>query len=159
MVFPVDQPHLHVHHGITGDQALRNRSHHALFNGRNELPRNHPTHDGVFEYETAASRQRLKIDVADPELPVTSGLLFLFTLHVGHLSSDRLSVRNPRRTQLAIIPLRRRRRSSAISSCIAPSPDMISSRLSSWCENARPGSSSTSRWSATATFSSKPLAV
>src|SRR6516225_11990912 len=104
MLFPLDQPHLPVDHGIAGDQALRNSFHHALFNGRNELPRNHPTHDGVFEYETAASRQRLKIDVADPELPVTSGLLFLFALHVGHLSSDRLSVGNAGRTQLAINP-------------------------------------------------------
>ena len=99
MVRAVVQPHPHVLHRVTRNDALRHRLADALLDRGDEPGRDHAALDRVDELESLALRQRLDLDEAVAELPAAPGLLLVAPLRLrGPL--DRLLVRHPRRLQV-----------------------------------------------------------
>ena len=87
--------------GIAGEIAAHACFLDALFDGRNELPRNRAAENVVDELEVGAARQRLDLDLAVAELPVAAGLLLVPAVRLGR-GLDRLAVRNARRLQVDV---------------------------------------------------------
>ena len=62
MIAAIVQSGLHIDHRIAREHTILHLFAHALLDGGDEFPRHDPAHDGVFELETRARLQRLKLE-------------------------------------------------------------------------------------------------
>ena len=95
----VEHRRAEIHHRVARQEAAQPRVLHALFDRRDELPRDRAAEDVVHELEVAAARKRLELDLAVAELAVAAGLLLVAAVRFGR-RGDRLAIRNPRQLQV-----------------------------------------------------------
>lgn len=74
MRLAVEQGDAHVHQGVARRHPAGGLAAHALLDGGDELPGHRSADDLVDEFDAAAGRQRLDLDLADRELAVPAGL-------------------------------------------------------------------------------------
>src|SRR4051812_8599559 len=87
-----------VDHRIAGQESTGARVLNPFFDRRHELPWDRAAEDIVDEFEVAAARQWVQLDLAVAELAMTTSLLLVPAVRFRR-RLDRLAIRNARRLQ------------------------------------------------------------
>ena len=131
MVRAVVERDAEVDHRVAGEVAAHARFLDALFDRRNELPRDRAAEDLVDELELAAARQRLHPDLAVAELAVPAGLLLVPAVRLD-ARRDRLAVGDARRLEVdldAEAPLQLRDRHLDVQLALAGEQQLVRLRI------------------------------
>src|SRR6185437_1290208 len=102
VIRPVDQLHLHVHHGIAGEHAVLHGFLDPLLHRADVLTRDHAAHDLVLEHEALPRARRLHVDHDVAVLSLAARLADELPFHLLHALLDRLAIRHLRAANVRV---------------------------------------------------------